>query len=811
MQSRPSSVPPIGRVEVWNAILRRREHARGGAGGLTVLEGTNGVGKSSFFAALVEESARVGFRVFHGRAPFLENPPPFLVLQEAILRPQAEEEPVTEGLTDPPPPLAQLAGVGGGATPPLGYLPEMERGHTDLPPLAAHLLSSSEGPGDIRSNRQRLYEGFAEPLFLAARSGPVLLAIDDLQFADLATLEFLEYVVPKLAERTLWFFATSLPAGRRPPELEPSLAAWTQARQAERLTLRPFTESEVPEFVRWVDPKREVRASEVTSWFEATGGVPVLLEQIIRGREVPFRGPTRAEDERRLSLEPRMLLQEVTEPELKLLTLAAVAGRDVSFPLLMKATGQDEEGLAEQVERLVSFGILREKPGEVFEFLREDVRFELYSRLTGPRLRLLHRRVGEALEGLGASDLATIFALARHYYLGRVDARAVEFNRRAAEFARRAHTSNVALVHYEQALEAHRRAFPDDVPGELDLVLQIALERDRVGELKRAEQLLRETLGRPTVLTAATPDQRALFGLLLGRILADQGRWEEADRTMKEGLPNIEAASDPMLKVYGLRLRGEILFYRAEYAEALTHQQDALSAAEAAGNPHEVAVQRVRLANVLSMTPGREVEALALFHEAGETLRDLGDNAEAAYAYLCHGVVLSQHGELEEGLEELVIAAELADRAHDLRRLGWAHFNIADLERLRQRLPEAEKHNQTARELLEGIGDRFGLGQTYLNEGKLHLLAGDLDLATRALRQAAQLFQEERLPGDEAEVVMRLAEVDLARGEIGPARDKIRELDRRAVLRLRPDLLEEYRGLERRVVQREGARGSARA
>ncbi|MCI4352026.1 MAG: AAA family ATPase [Thermoplasmata archaeon] len=806
MPSRPSAVPPIGRVEVWNAILRRRERVRGGAGGITLLEGTNGVGKSSFFAALVEESERGGFRVFHSRAPSLENPPPFLVLQEAILRPGADEEPAIRNGKEAPSPLAQYAAAATAVGGSLGLLPEAESGRTDLPPLAAHLLSSSEGAGDVRSSRQRLFEGFAEPLFLAARSGPVLLALDDLQFVDPATMEFLDYLVPRLADRPLWLFATVPPSDRLSPELLASVEAWVASGQAERLSLRPFTEREVPEFVRWVDAKREVHSPEVSRWFEATGGVPVLLEQLIRGREAAYRGPGRAEDERRWSLEPQAVLQEVTEPELKLLTLAAVAGRDFSFPLLMKATGQDEESLAEAVERLVELGLLREKPGEVFEFLRQDVRFELYSRLTGPRLRLLHRRVGEATEAIGAADLATIFSLARHYYLGRADAKAVDFNRRAAEFARRAHTSNVAMVHYEQALEAHRRAFPEDLPGELDLVLQIALERDRVGELKRAEQLLRETLTRPAVLTSATPDQRALFGLLLGRILADQGRWEEADQTVQDSRPNIDAATDPMLKVYGLRLRGEILFYRAEYGEALVHQQEALSAAEATGNDHEVAIQRVRLANVLSMTPGREVEALALFHEAGETLRDLGDNAEAAYAYLCHGVVLSQHGEVDQGLEELVIAAELADRAHDLRRLGWAHFNIADLERLRQRLPEAEKHNQTARALLEGIGDRFGLAQTYLNEGKLHLLAGELDLAAQALGQAAQLFREERLPGDEVEVVMRLAEVDLARGALAPAREKIRELDRRALSRLRPDLLEDYRGLEKKVSEREGER-----
>ncbi|HLY77301.1 MAG TPA: AAA family ATPase [Thermoplasmata archaeon] len=803
MQSPPSPVPPIGRVEVWSALLRRRERVRGGGGGLTVLDGTNGVGKSSFFAALTEESARNGFRVFHARAPALENPPPFLVLQEAILRPHVEEISPSRRTPAVPPSPARVTALPSDVGPPLGFLPDAERGRTDLPPLAAHLLSSSEGAGDVRSSRQRLYEGFAEPLFLAARSGPVLLAIDDLQFVDPATIDFLDFLVPKLGERSLWVFATALPSGRLPVELESTVEQWVNAGRAERMTLRPLTEREVPEFARWVDPRREVHPSEVSRWFEATGGIPVLLEQLVRGHEVVFSGSSRAEDERRLSLEPRAVLQEVTEPELKLLSLAAVAGRDVSFPLLIRATGQDEESLAEQVERLVGLGILREKPGEIFEFLREDVRFELYSRLTGPRLRLLHRRVGEATEATGAGDLATIFALARHYYLGRVDPKAVDYNRRAAEFARRAHTAQVAQLHYEQALEAHRRAFPEDLPGELDLVIQIALERDRVGELKRAEQLLRETLARPTVLTAATPDQRALFGLLLGRILADQGRWDEADHAMKETLPSIGAATDPMLKVYGLRLRGEILFYRAEYGEALVHQQEALSAAEATGNPHEVAIQRVRLANVLSMTPGREVESLAHYHEAGETLRELGDNAEAAYAYLCHGVVLSQHGEIEEGLEELVIAAELADRAHDLRRLGWAHFNIADLERLRQRLPEAEKHNQAARELLEGIGDRFGLGQTYLNEGKLHLLAGELDLATRALEQARQLFRDEHLPGDEVEVVMRLAEVDVAGGQLAAAREKIHDLNRRSLPRLRPDLLEDYRGLERKVVERE--------
>ncbi len=794
-------VPPIGRIEVWDALLRRREQARAGSGGITFLEGTNGVGKTSFYEALVHDSRRAKFRVYRGRAAPLENPPPFLVLQEAILRPDVDEEP--EELTELHAPVVPYVGTFGAAGVPLGLLPEAGEGPANLPPMAAQLLSSVEGPVGHQSSRQRLLEGFAEPLFRSAARGPVLLALDDLHFADPATLEFLGYLAPRLSARPLWVFATMAPVDRSPVGLGTAVEQWTASQQAERLLLRPLSEREVPEFVRWVDPKREVRTPEVSRWFEATGGVPILLEQVVRGREAVLHRGARAAEEHRLSLDPRSLLAEVTEPELRLLTVAAVAGREFSFPLLMKAMAREEESLAESIERLVTLGLLREKPGELFEFLREDVRFELYSRLTGPRLRILHRRVGEAIEALGTSDLATVFALARHYYLGRVDAKAREYNRRAGDFARRAHTANIALVHFEQALEAHRRALTEDLVGELDLVLQIAVEREHIGELKRAEQLLRETLARSEVLTSATPDQQALIGLLLGRILADQGRWDQADRSVIGALPSVARAKDPLLKVYALRLRGEILFYRAEYAEALRHHEEALRAAEAARNDREVAIQRVRLANVLSMTQGRADEALQSYLEAGRTLREMGDNAEAAYAYLCHGVVLAQHGEVERGLEDLSVAAELAERAHDLRRLGWVHFNIADLERMRRRLPEAEDHNRQARTLLEGIGDRFGLGQTYLNEGKLRLLGGEPELAVRALEEAGQLFREEKLPGDEVEVVLRLAEVDLAREQIGSARAKLNELEERALSRLRPDLVDDYRALDRRVAERE--------
>jgi tetratricopeptide (TPR) repeat protein len=798
VSSAERKVPPIGRIEVWDLLLRRRERARSGAGGLTLLEGTEGVGKSAFLDAIVDDSRRHGFEVFPGRAPPLENPPPFLVLQEALVPPESGP-PAAAAMASI---FAMIDGVGDAGSA-LGLVPR-EASPDARPPLAARFLSSAESPSQrASSDRQQMYEAFAEPLRQAVQRRPTLLALDDAHFADAATLGFLSYLVPRLAEQRLWVLITTLPLDRAPAGFSTVAEEWARAGLAERVTLRPLSQRELPEFVRWLDPRRTTLPAELSRWFEASGGLPVLLEQLVNARTRPAVGRPSAIEVRHEPSTPRDVLGDLAEPELRLLTIASVIGREVPFELLGPAIGMEEEALAELVERLTDQGLLREKPNERFEFVREDVRFELYSRLTGPRLRILHRRVAEALEARGPPDLASTFALARHFYLGRVDGKSVEYNRRAAEIARRSHSSQVALVHWEQALDAHRRALPEDLAGELELVVEIAIERDHVGELARAEEILREILARPALAELPDPDRATLARLLLARVFADEGRWDLADRSIREALPGVDVAKDPLLKMYALRLRGEIAFYRADYDQALGFHEAALRAAESAHNEREVAIENVRVANVLSMLPGRADAALPRFRQAREKLQALGDSAEAAYAGLCLGVVLSQHGRTDEGLAELATARELAERAHDLRRLGWVEFNIADLERTRQRLAEAEQHNQRARELLQGIGDRFGLGQTYLNEGKLRLLAGEPDLALAALDEAARLFREERLPGDEVEVVLWRGEVELERGRLPAAREALADLRSRDLVRLRPDLGEDARRFERRLTERE--------
>jgi tetratricopeptide (TPR) repeat protein len=204
------------------------------------------------------------------------------------------------------------------------------------------------------------------------------------------------------------------------------------------------------------------------------------------------------------------------------------------------------------------------------------------------------------------------------------------------------------------------------------------------------------------------------------------------------------------------------------------------------------------------MISGGAEEAVAAYRLAAETLIRTGDLGEAAYATLFLGVVESQHGRLEAGIADLRRALTLAQEGHDPRRTGWARFNLADLERERGRLEVARRHNAKALELLREVGDRFGLLQVHIIDGKIGLAAGELAPAELSLLEAYRLVRELKTPADELEVLLRLAEVAERRGDRVTARARLAAAVPIGLPR-RPDLASEFSRLQTALAEGDGA------
>jgi predicted ATPase len=796
--------PFVGRVEAVEALHRRFEDARAGHGGVTFLVGETGVGKSILVDGLVRDIRARGVRVLEGRAPPLDAPPPFALIRSALESGRAIVDSTGPIVPAGPGPEGFL----------LGFAPRMDDGALSSPVRIEERLLDALGEADDRGDaiRDPLWTGIAEQFIAFTRRGPTVLVLEDLHRADDPSLEAIEQLARQLQNRPLWILATVRPYPSLAEARKARLEALEASTHAGRIVLRALTSNEVAEFLRNFEPSRIFSSEEVARRHSETGGNPLLLEQFERRALGGAPHSPAGTYPKPSSGAGAAALPRVDPEEQRILSVAAVLGSEFPFSLLLKASGEDEEHLAEEIDRLVGRGLLFERPGELLAFPEDRVRTEVYDHLTESRRRLLHRRAAEALEAGGSADITTIYALARHFYLGKVDEKSIHYNREAADVAVRSFSPGIAREHLERALESHRRLRPDDWDGETEIVIELARQIDHQGELKQAETLLREHRARRGLRKRLAPHVLALLDLYLARILTDQGEWREAEKTSRTVLDSVDLAGQTRTLMSGRRLLGEALYYMGRYEESLKEHDELLRLAQEANDERVAAAAQIWRANSLAMM-GHAESSFQQAREGAATLERLGDAREAAHAHLFLGVLIAGSGgpnpRYAEAIAEFQEAIRLSEKGHDVRRLGWSLFNLADILRMAGRLDEGAEQNQRSREILERIGDRFGLVQSLIIQGKIGLDRGEYDHAEADLLDAYRLVRELKAPADEVDVVLRLAQLSYARGDRASARRRVTELERQHISTLRPDIAEDFDRLKHALGSKEPPDGAA--
>ncbi len=768
----------VGRAEVVDALRRRFDEVRSGSGCVTLLVGDTGVGKTTLIAEFVLEMRAHGVRVLVGRAPPVDDPPPFSLLQAAIR--SAQDDRLLRTDADP--------SMGGGPML-IGFVPGLDELGTENPVgLEARLLDYLGGvEGDGARTREQLLTDLADQFLELTRHGPTALVLEDLDHADTSSLAAVEFFARELENRPLWILATA-----RPPEALSStgrerLERFERSTGAGRLLLRALTSAETEEYLQREHPTAELSPEEVERRFSETGGNPYLLQQFdqrpAREGEMGPRGRAPRDEE----------AQQV-------LDLAAVLGPEFPFSLLLKASEEDEERLAEEVDRLVGQGVLFERPGELLEFPQDRLREEVYNYLSERRRRVLHRRAGAALEVLGRADPARIYSLARHFYLGREVQKSVKYNRIAAEIAERALAPEVAWEHFMHAIESHRQMKPEDLEGEAELVLGLARITEELGVLKESEEILREFLERTQGDPRLPPGRRATLEVFLCRVLAAEGNLPATAELAQKVLSTPGLDDQLLVQVGAHHHLGMVAYYEGHYPEALAHHTEEIELARRVGNPQVLARAQIwRVANLQML--GMVEQAIAEAREVTAARDRLGSVRESAMAHLVLGDILadarSPPADRKQALKEYGTAIKFAEQAKDPRRMGWALYKSSELLREEGRFPEAVEMVERACHILGEVGDQVGLAASFRARGRIAMDQGDLDRAEVDLLEALRLLRGTNNTLEETDAVLRLGQLASARGDKDGVRQRLAELALLNLPQLRPDLRGEFENLER--------------
>src|SRR6266568_532488 len=434
----------VGRQRELNTLWSQFEKTTAGRLHVTLVAGEPGIGKTSLLHEVAGRAEQVGGLVLRGGASEAEGMPPYLPFLEAL------------GGYIRTAPLEQLRAQADPVAPILAtILPE-------LPGRLGELTPSYPLPPE--QARLRLYEAVGLFLSTIAVSRPLLLLLDDLHWADTATLDLLCHVAQHQAVSRLCIlgaYRSDELASR--PALERSILNLTRNRQLMTLTLQPLGEADVAELITRLLGVPPDHLLNQRLWKESEGN-PFFLEELLRAWQesggltvTPSRASVSTLPPASLPASISGLMRQrfarLPQEVLETLRSAAILGRTFASTLLGEVMGQDEELVEERLLAAMQAGVLRSDLPDRYTFSHDTIREYLYSEVTPARRRRLHGFIGRLLEAhLDQEDARQLAQLAFHFAHSGDRARGATYSQLAAAQAMRAAAPGEAMSHYHMAL-----------------------------------------------------------------------------------------------------------------------------------------------------------------------------------------------------------------------------------------------------------------------------------------------------------------------------------------------------------------------
>src|SRR5262245_34147282 len=367
----PLTLPLAGRSGEMAVLTSALQEAHAGHGATLILSGESGIGKTRLASAVVDLALRRGFGVAVGRAYPVEAGVPHAVFSDALL-------PVLRAIE---PSVLSLLTRGGSAE--LAQL---------FPALGTH-DRSHEGTRPVRGDptelKARLLWNFAQFLSRFAAKRPLLLVLENLQWADSSSLELLHFTARQIASDRILIVGTYNDADPRASDPHSTLRSMESSLQAlgaaRVLRLAPLDEAATEELVQRAVQAESAEARELAAIvFRRTRGNPFFVEETLKtlseetsGVQSMGEGAASADKLRTLEL-PRTIrdavlvrLGHLSAEARQLADLAAVIGARASHDALAFVSALDEAALLGALDELRHLRILTERSEEraiVYDF-----------------------------------------------------------------------------------------------------------------------------------------------------------------------------------------------------------------------------------------------------------------------------------------------------------------------------------------------------------------------------------------------------------------------------------------------------------
>jgi tetratricopeptide (TPR) repeat protein len=682
----------VDRIEEMDQIRGSMKAAKNGKGRLILIRGEAGSGKTRLLQEAVAQAEKLGFNVGFGNA-LPESAATYHPWREAL-----------EGLG--------LSGI----------------------------LEEDASPEllDPELRQARLFEQVAIGLSKSSRTHPILLAIDDLQWADSSSLDLMRYVARNTRELDVL-----LMGAYRSEEVESRLYLKEALKnmQLEELFIDTDLVGLSREYLNdlsesFIGPHALSGGFIDLLWRETQGNPLFVREVLFRLEEDGFlavKGMVKrlARPLEELALPERVRdvirarLDRIPKEDRELLDAAATCGSRFTASFVAKVAGEEEGRVLNGLRNMSRVHGLLRNADSGFTFDHPAVQEVLYDGVPTETRQNYHKEAAEWLELAGGP----VEDIAEHYYRAR-DRRAVATLREAASAARAKYANEEAIRLYLEALELE-----EDEQERRRVFESLGTLFNLVGEYERSI----ESYGHALDL-ADDICKRAEIKVRIGEAHMVKGDYDDALRFCAEALDSVEG-QESREEARALNQIGQVQWFMGEVEKALESYREGAVIAEKIGE-HPIHASCLGNIGIIQREQGDYDGAIESHRKNLDIERESGN--QKAIAGSLHNIshVYFGKGDYDVALDYLGRAVEISERIGHLRFLAKHLNNIGNVHLGRGSLDEARRHFAKSFEIKRKIGDQEGIASALLNIGVVCQANEDYNKALEYFNESKAILEK---------------------------------------------------------------------
>ena len=780
--------PLVGRQAAWQQLLTCWRSATQGKAQFVLISGEAGIGKTRLVEELMAWTARQG-------------------ISSAIARCYAVEDSLSYG-----PVVAWLR-----SDPLQRRLPDLDQvWQIELARLLPELHKlGMPAPDPLTQGwqRQRLFDAVAQAV-MAVRP-PLLLVLDDIQWCDAETLEWLHYLLRTAGQARVLVAAT---LRSEENHADYPLTTWLHALQRHdvlsEIALGPLDQEETAQLANLI--AGETLDADVNDrLYHETEGHPLFVVEVTRAGphlvrslpppswspELPASWPVAMQ----LVIESR--LNQLSSASRELINLAAVIGRRFTVDVLAAAGSVADHVLADGLDEALQRRLIREQGPDGYDFSHDRLREVAYTRLNQVRRRLLHRQVAEALEAVFADRLDDICSqLAVHCERAGLVEKAIGYYRQAAEAALRLYAHQDAVHLLTSALHVLEPLPHTAARDQLELGLCMMMGKVLLVARGFASPEVEQTYTRAWKLAQKLDDPSQRYPALWGfwAFYSTIGDMQKSIEVGRQLLDLAQTGEDEEQLLQAWRALGATYYQmgdftraREQYSQAIHLYDPSRHANQTSGYGMNAGVACLSIAAPTWWMLGYPEQALAYCHKSLALADELSDPASTGFALnyaasfhqfrgdsesslscsqtsidLCskygyeqllgsamvlHGWAVAAQGEVKAGI------AQIEQGVHRWRATGaevftpYFLFLLADANSMAGNVEKAFALLAEALTAMWERDERRGEPELHQLQGDLFLRQGDVDIAETCYQQALQVARLQQAKSLELRVALRLS------------------------------------------------------